>query len=155
MVALATGPKVETPVPLQTQGIRRFAEADLMKHGQWIMKRLFKEYPNQTDRSLIGWLKNLLFDNASWFMYQDNSVALFQVTSAFSLAHKPMVIERFVFAKQNFETEALEFYVEVEKWAKSMSVNEIIVEQLSDVPHDMIKNKLGRLFTKQQVIMRV
>ncbi len=155
MVALATGPSVKTPLPIITERIRRFSEADLSMHGQWILKRLQQAHPTDSERSLIGWLRNLNFDNASLFLATDNGVALFQVTSVFTLAHKPIIIERFVFAMEGHAGEAAEFYTEAAKWAKSQSIKDIIVEEMSDVPHDLIKEKLGRLSTRPQMFARV
>lgn len=155
MVALATGPHVETPAQIKTERIRRFSEADLSMHGKWILKRLLQAYPTQTERSLIGWLRNLNFDNASLFLATDHGVALFQVTSIFTLAHKPLVIERFVFVMEGFGSECLEFYGEAAKWAKSQAIDQIIVEELSDIPHEAIKDKLGRLFQRQQTFARL
>jgi hypothetical protein len=155
MVALATGPHVVTPAPLQTDPIRRFTQGDLSTHGQWILKRLLKAYPQQTDRSLVGWLRGLNFDNASLFLSSDHGVALFQVTSVFTLSHKPVIIERFVFAMEGHVAECAEFYTEAEKWAKTQSIEQIIVEEMSDIPHDLIKEKLGRLYVKQQTFARV
>lgn len=155
MVALATGPRVETPAPAQTGIVQRLNLPDLATHGHWIVRRLLNAYPRQTDRYLMGWLRNLTGDNHSWFMQQANAVCLFQVTSTYSLDLNPIVIERFVFAKEGYTAEAANFYSEVEKWTKSMGIDQIIVEQMSDVPHEMIKEKLGRLFTRQQVIARV
>jgi hypothetical protein len=155
MVALATGPHVESPVIVSTDPIRRFTQGDLSLHGQWILRRILQANPQQTERSLIGWLRNLNFDNASLFLATDNGVALFQVTSVFTLAHKPIIIERFVFAMEGHAVECAEFYVEAAKWAKSQSIEQIIVEELSDIPHEMIRDKLGRLFTRQQIFARI
>ena len=149
---------VPTPEPIQTSSMRRFALPDLDTHGAWIMKRITSAYPNQTERSVAGWLRNLLYDNASLFLYQNSAVALFQVTSVYSLAHKPIVIERFVFVKEGPPSnlqEAAEFYSEAAKWSKNQQIEQMRVEEMSDVPHDLIKDKLGRLFTQQSVIARL
>jgi hypothetical protein len=155
MVALATGPHVETPAPIITESIHRFTEADLSRQGQWILKRLQQVHPTDSERMLIGWLRNLNFDNSSLFLTSAHAVALFQVTSVFTLSHKPIVIERFVFAMEGHVAEAAEFYTHAGKWAKSQSIEQMIVEELSDVPHDLIKEKLGRLFTRQQIFARL
>lgn len=156
MVALATGPRVAIPEPAKTTIIRRFTEADLSMHGQWILKRLRQAYPANSERMIIGWLRNLSFDNASLFLATDNAVALFQVTGVFSLAHKPIIIERFVLALEGHIAEAAKFYLEAVQWAKSQSIDEMIIEQMSDVPHDLIRDKVGhRVFTRQQLFVRL
>lgn len=156
MVALAVGPKVETPEPIPPSNIRRFGVSDLQKHGGWILKRMQQAYPHETDRSLIGWLRNLCNDNGSLFLYQENGVCLFQITKNFTLDLKPMVIERFVFAKEGFANDVAAFYDEAVKWTKSMMPppDQIVVEQMTDVPHELIKEKLGRLFTRTQTFAR-
>jgi len=65
------------------------------------------------------------------------------------------VIERFVFAMEGHVGEAAKFYLEAAKWAKSQSIEQMIVEEMTDIPHDLIKDKLGRLSTKQQLIARL
>ena len=119
------------------------------------MKRLAQAYPDQNTRSLLGWIRGLLYDNANLFLYQDNGVALFQTVGIFSLAHKPVVIERFVFCQEGHVKEGAEFYTKAAQWAKSQGIEQVFVEELSDIPHDLIKEKIGRLFTRQQVFARV
>ena len=51
--------------------------------------------------------------------------------------------------------QALHFYTEVAKWAKHQGAKTIIVEELSDVPHEMIKDRMGRLLNRQQVFHKV
>lgn len=155
MPVVVTGPHIETPAQLVTSSLRRFGTADIDKHGAWILKRLQKAYPAHSDRFLIGWLRNITYDNGSLFLYHDNGVALFQVTSVFALERKPIVIERFVFAKEGFANECAMFYEEVGKWASAQSLEQVIVEQMSDVPHELIKGKLGRLFTRQMTFARL
>ena len=155
MPVVATGPHVETLAPLVTSSLRRFGLADLERHGAWILKRIQKTYPEHSDRFLIGWIRNLTYDNGSLFLYHDHGVALFQVTTVFALERKPVVIERFVFAKEGFTAECAMFYDEVNKWASAQHLEKVIVEQMSDVPHEMIKEKLGRLFTQQMTFARL
>jgi hypothetical protein len=143
-------PEIEAPSTL-----RRFALPDLSTHGPWLLPRLQISFPHLTDRFILGWIRNLLYDNANLFMFQDHSVALFQLTSIYSLASKPEIIERFVFCQDGFQKEGANFYEEVLRWAKSQGVERIRVEELSDVPHDLIKDKLGRVFTQEYRFARV
>lgn len=146
---------MEAAVKSEPQFMWRFGGADLSRHGGWIMRRLLKAYEHQSERSLAGWLRGIVSDNSSLFLCQEHAVALFQVLSVHSLEHKPWVWERFVFAEQGYEKEAAEFYTEAERWAKAQGVEQIVVEQMSDCSHDLIKDKLGRLFTRQQIFARV
>ena len=152
MAALAEKIEVEEPAQLT---MRRFMPADLTRHGGWIMRRLIQAYPNQNERSLAGFLRGIIYDNSSLFLYQDHGVALAQVSNVHTLAHKPIVYERFVFVEEGYVQQGVEFYGEFERWAKSQGIEQIIVEEMSDVPHDVIKEKLGRLYTRQQVFARV
>jgi len=135
--------------------VRRFALPDLSAHGPWLLPRLEQSFPHVNQRFILGWIRNLLYDNANLFLYQDHSVALFQLTSIYSLAPKPEIIERFVFCQEGFQKEAANFYEEVLRWAKPQNVERIRVEELSDVPHDLIKDKIGRVFTQEYRFARV
>jgi|ERR1700681_2630375 len=135
--------------------IRRFEVADLSKHGGWIMRRLQKAYPHQNDRSMAGWLREIIGSNEFLFLYQEHAVALAQTLRTSTLDAKPIIMERFVFAEEGHVDAAAEFYGEFALWAKRQEVTTIVVEEMSDVPHEMIRERLGRLFTRQQVFARL
>ena len=147
---------LKTPIePIPVSTVRRFALPDLSTHGAWLLPRLTQAFPHLTDRFILGWIRNLLYDNANLFLFQDHSVALFQLTSVYSLAPKPEIIERFVFCQEGHAKEGANFYEEVLRWAKSQGVERIRVEDQSDVPHDLIKDKIGRIFTQEYRFARV
>lgn len=135
--------------------LRRFALPDLDTHGLWLLPRLEAAFPHLNQRFLLGWIRNLLYDNANLFLFQDHSVALFQLTNIYSLAPKPEIIERFVFCQEGFAKEASNFYEEVARWAKPQGIEKIWVEEMSDVPHELIKEKIGRILSRQQQFARV
>ena len=139
--------------PMQST-LRRFALPDLSQHGTWLLPRLTQAFPHLNDRAILGWIRTLLYDNANLFLYQDHSVALFQLTNIYSLAPKPEIIERFVFCQEGFQKEGGAFYAEVKQWAKSQGVEKIWVEEQSDVPAEVIKENIGRIFTRQQQFAR-
>jgi hypothetical protein len=151
----ATALKEPEPEPEIRSSLRRFALPDLDTHGAWILARLKNAYPNLTDRNILGWIRTLLYDNANLFLYQDHGVALFQLTSVYSLAPKPVIIERFVFVMEGYAKEGAEFYAEAARWAKPQGIEKIFVEEMSDVPHDLIRDKIGRIFNQQQQFVRV
>lgn len=153
MVALATGPSVQVSAPPR-DSFHRFTLSDLTQH-QWLLRRLLQSFPHHTDRSLGTWLRNMMNDNSVLFLASDNAVALFETVKLSTLALKPVVIERFVFVKEGYGSEGLEFYKEAAKWAKGQSAEQLLVEELTDVPHEAIKDVLGRLFTRQQIFARV
>lgn len=142
-------------VPPPAGNMRRFQLPDLDRHGRWLVERLSKAYPHRTERELMGWLRGLLYSNEFMFLYQDHAVALAVMTRAHPLEQKPIVQEMFVFAKEGHDREAVAFYGEFVRWAKNMGVETIIVEAMSDVSHDAIKEKMGRLFTRQVVFARL
>ena len=139
--------------------IRRFSVADLSRHGGWIMRRLIERYPHQNERYMAGWLNGLIASNESCFLYQDHAVALAQLVNTFNLDLKPVVQERFVWAeepeKATHVEAAAQFYDWFAQWAKAMSIEKIIVEEMSDVPHEQIKERLGQLYTTQLTFARV
>jgi len=81
------------------------------------------------------------------------------VLSAQTLDASRVVIERFVWAKDREDKEqvkfAAEFYVEFRRWAKGLNSEIVIVGENTDVPNDLIKEKLGRIYTRQQSFARL
>jgi hypothetical protein len=149
--------KVVEPSPAPV--IRRFDTADLTRHGAWILPRMMKAFPHMSERSVAGFLQTINYNNEYLLLYYEHGVALAQIMSAHSLDAKPIVYERFVWVENPEDKEqvrnAAEFYTEFYRWAKSQSAEVIIVEENTDVPHELIKEKLGRIFTRQQQFARV
>jgi hypothetical protein len=134
---------------------RRFEIADLFKHGGWILRRLQKARPSLSEAQLMQWLKSVIYSNEHLFLYQEHGCALAQTVREETLAGLPVVRERFVFAEEGHAEAAADFYDHILQWAKNQGVVTIIVEEMTDVPHDLIKEKLGRLFERKQVFARV
>ena len=138
--------------------LRRFDLADLTTHGRWLIPRLVQalELPEQR---LAGWLRGMIDSREYLFLAQPHSAALAEVQQVNGLADRPVVRERFVFAEDvdNVEhvREAAHFYDEFHRWAKSLGAEIIIVEESSNVPHELIKEKLGRIYARQQQFARV
>ncbi|MDE2098999.1 MAG: hypothetical protein KGL39_17225 [Patescibacteria group bacterium] len=111
------------------------------------------------DRAAATFLQTILWNNEWLFLYQEHAVALAQVMSAHTLDAKPLVYERFVWVEDKEDKEqvrhAAEFYTEFYRWAKSLGADVIIVEENTDVSHDYIKEKLGRIFSRAQQFARV
>ena len=160
MAATAPVEKALPPLPVrEVSAIRRFEIPDLARHGGWLMGRLTKAYPHLTDREIQGWLRALIYNNECRFLYQENSVGMAQVVLNHTMTPRPVITERFVFAENKDDpahvAQAANFYDEFARWAKNKSADTILVEELSDVPHELIKERLGRLFTRQQTFARV
>ena len=149
--------KLVVPAPLPV--IRRFDTADLSKHGKWIVPRMMAQFPHMNERAVATFLQNIIYNNEWLLLYSEEGVALAQVMSAHTLTARPIIYERFVWVenpqdKQQIKN-AAEFYTEFYRWAKSQSAEVIIVEESTDVPHDLIKEKLGRIFSRQQQFARL
>jgi hypothetical protein len=138
---------------------RRFSPADLSTHGKWLLPRLITAYPHLNERSAAGWLSSIIFGNEYMVLYHEHAVGVAEIVSSHTLAPKPVVWERFVWAQdktnEDHIAQAADFYELFHRWAKSIGAETIIVEEMSDVPHEMIKEKLGRVFQRQQQFARV
>lgn len=137
-------------------GIRRFSLADLEVHGRWMLPRLVRLYPHLNDRALKGWLRALIDSNEHCFLFAQHGVALAQVLSAHTLAPRPIVWERFVWSEdKEHVSDAATFYDHFAKWGRQMGCEVFVVAEMSDVPLDMIKERLGRVSTRQQHFARL
>lgn len=138
---------------------RRFERPDIDKHAAWFIPRLLKSFPHLTDRSAYTWLLNIMQSNEFMFLYQDNAIALAQVV-AYSLRPEALVEEIFVWCadikdKQQL-ADAAHFYSHFYEWAKRKGISTVVVEENSDVPHELVNETLGkRLFQRKLTFARV
>jgi len=133
----------------------RFSLADFSRHGGWMIPRLTTAL-DMHELHVAGWLRSLLESKEYLFLCQDHGVALAELTYSGGIANKAAVRERFVLAEsEKYQREASGFYDEFARWAKTLGADMLIVEEQTDVPHDLIKERLGRLFTRQQVFARL
>lgn len=139
--------------------IRRFEIPDLDRHGKWILPRLLAAFPHLTERTAAGFLSSLVYSNEHLFLYQPHAVGLAQVVSSHTLSPKPVIWERFVWVEDQQDkqqvADAATFYERFVAWGKAMSVEVMIVEEMTDVPHEQIKAKAGRVFSRQQQFVRL
>lgn len=146
--------------PVDISTLRRFEIPDLYKHQGWMIPRLKKAYPHLNDQNIIGWLKGAIYSAEYFFRFQNNSVALFQAISVNALAAVPVIQEIFVFCEDKddvaHQEQAAQFYVDAQTWAQHHGASAMIVEELTDVPHEIIAKVLpGRLMPRQQIFCRV
>lgn len=143
--------------PADTQPSRRFQIPDLDTHGRWIIERLLKVYPHQTERNLIGFLRGIIADNGYLFLYQDCGVALATVAKTNPLLPKSHVEEIFVWVAPGHQPdEGAVFYEDFSRWTKHHGLDLLIVEVASDVPHETIRTVLDkRLFERKVTFARV
>lgn len=143
---------------IEVPDIRRFDLADLSRHGKWLVPRLVQAL-GLPEQRLAGWLRGLIDSREFLFLTNAHSCALAEVQLVNGLADKPVVRERFVFVEdpenKDYIEEAADFYDEFHRWAKSLGAEIMLVEELTIVPHEMIKQKLGRVFTREQRFARI
>jgi hypothetical protein len=140
--------------------IRRFEMADLSKHGLWLMKRLLQAFPDMTEQSAGGYIRSILYSNDSYFLFQEHAVALAQFVSGYDMRAKPVVQERFVFVENKSDDSQIEaaadFYTEFYRWALLKGIEEIIVDENTDVPRALIEERTkARLFKRELMYLKV
>lgn len=139
--------------------IRRFSPSDLNDKAGWIMQRLQLRYLNKSEGVLANWLRIMVNRNDCLFVRTDHAIALAEVVALDLMDDHPVVYERFVFCENrqniNHIEEAIVFYEEFKRWAKSMSIEKVIVNQFTDVPRERIKEVFRRLHTEELSFARV
>ena len=146
-------------IKLDALRIRRFEPADLAAHP-WMLKRLVAIYPQFSNAQVVqGWLRSLIYNNEYHFLHAEHAVALFQVVSGNILRPKPLIKEHFVWVENKSDpqqlADAAQFYTSAHVWATHLNADVIIVEEMSDLPHDLIKDKIGRIFIRQEQFVKV
>ena len=143
------------PIP-----IRRFYLADVTEQGQWILDRLLKAYPNQNQRSIVGWLNGVIDNNEFLCLYMPNAVCFAERISLDTLSGKQVVREKFVWCEDPDnalqQKNAVEFYSWMADWAKTQGIDKLIVCESSDVPTTQVREKFGgKLHEIKTVFTRV
>lgn len=134
--------------PVQEVACRRFQLPDLDRHGAWLFDRLLKIFPHRTPQDLRGWLRQIMYSNDFLFLYQDHGCALATVLYTNPLIPQGQVYEIFVLSEEGHQSEAVTFYDEFERWARTRGIDVMVVEENSDVPHELIAKRMGRVFEK-------
>lgn len=139
--------------------VRRFERPDIDKHAEWFIPRLLKSFPHLNDRSAYTWLLNILTSNEFMFLYLDNGIALAQAVQ-YGLRAEAVVEEQFVWVKdpldKDMQIDAAVVYTHFYEWARRKGLSVVIVEENSDVPHEMIAKTLDkRLFERKQIFAKV
>ncbi len=137
---------------------RRFQIPDLNTHGGWMLPRLEASF-NMNERLAASWLRSLIYSNEALFLFHDCGVALAQVETINTLQPKPVVRERFVWLREPEDKEAQKtgarFYDEFATWAKHQSAEIMIVQEMTDIPPELVKARLGRIFVREQKFTRL
>lgn len=132
------------PQPVE---IKRFYIADLTTHGPWLMPRLLKLYPNQTERSIIGWLNTVIDQNEFLCLVTPNAACFAERVAFDRLSAKFIVREIFVWCRdaENAlqQKEAAAFYPRMADWARHQGIDKLIVCERSDVPVVQVREQFG------------
>jgi hypothetical protein len=147
--------EVREPAP-----VRRFEIADLSKHGPWLMKRFAEAFKDVPERQIAGYLRGLIESAEYMFLYLDHAVALAQLVYLPGFKMKRIVQERFVWVEDRADKDQLEaaadMYVHMKDFAKRRDCESIFVCENTDVPKNLIENRLGvRLFDTKITHARV
>src|SRR5215469_6080610 len=141
--------------------IRRFAASDLSDKSGWVLQRLRGLYPSKSEMTLSNWLRMLVNRNDCLFVRTDHAIALAEVVVLNLMDDHPVIYERFVWCENRQSNhhieEAMQLYGEFRRWAKSMDIAKVIVNQSSDVPRERIGECFWskRLFPEQIDVVRV
>ena len=146
-------------IPAEQAVVRRFELADLNLHGEWLLPRLRRTYQHLNDRAAASWLRSILYNNEWLFLCQPHGVSLSQVLYSEALSPKPIVRERFTWVESpelvEQTSDAQWFYAEIQRWARSLGADPIILDETSDVPPELVRERLGRVFERKQLFARI
>lgn len=154
MTAVAETQKVEPTA------VRRFELADISQHGGWLIPRLIRQYPHLTQRTAMGFLNNILYNAEFHFCYAPHAAGLAQLERAHTLNARAIVREKFVWVQDSKNpdhlAEAVAFYDDFIEWGRRCDAEAMIVEESSDVPHEMVRQKFDkRIFVREQKFVRL
>ena len=150
-MAIAAAKLPERDVPLT----RRFELPDLTRHS-WILPRLLKAWPHLQERQVAGFLTGIIYSPDYLFLYQEHGVALATLINSNLRSPVPVVHEIFVLAEdEEHAPDAASFYDEFARWAKSQGAKVVVVEELTDVPHDLIAKKFKTVYETKQKHVKV
>lgn len=140
--------------------IRTFGLADLSSHGKWVLPRFMKAYPHHSERSAASFLQALGLSNEFLCLHQKHGIALMQVLSAHTLTAKPLIQEHFVWLEDPLDKQqqldGAWFYPEFRRWGKGLGCEVMVIEEMTDVPHELIRERLDkRIFSRQQQFARI
>lgn len=138
---------------------RRFGIVDLGEKAVWLGDRLRLRYPHLGDnRMIVGWLRGMIDSNECLFIRNPHAVCLAQVVKE-TLSPQPTVVERFVLAEDPANElhvdHAASLYDDMLLWAESVKAKEMVVEKFTDVPRPIIKERIGRLTAREEMVVKL
>jgi hypothetical protein len=147
-------------LPPDLPAVRRFELADITQHQNWLLPRLVKQYPHLTMRTASGFLHSILYSPEFHFCYGPHAAGLAQLERAHTLTARAIIREKFVWAQDPKDpqhlAEAAAFYDDFVAWGRRCDAEAMIVEEASDVPHEMVREKFDkRIFAREQKFVRL
>jgi hypothetical protein len=146
---------------VELPAVRRFELGDIARHNKWLLPRLVRAYPHLTDRTALGFLNNMIYNQEYYFCYQPHAAGLMQVERGYMLTPEALVREKFVWVEdpknEAHVEEALAFYGEFARWGERFGAKVMIVGENSDVPLDKLRTAFPgtRLFTREQKFVKL
>lgn len=129
--------------------------ADLKLLMPWIYERLTDFYRGVSIQMMHNWLSQTMNSNEYLFIRTKRSVGLFAVVRGeLGLVHAE---EKFVLTEEKHEPEGQSLYKAAANWAGNAGLKEIRVENMSDLPRDMIIASLGgsKVYRREQAWIRL
>jgi hypothetical protein len=149
-------PQTAKKEPLEIFAERRFHLPDLNEKGIWLVNEL-KERFKSTDGELVNWLRAVIVGSPNEFLFvrTDHAVALAQVYRE-PLSSRCVVQEQFVLVDDDqFMDQGAYLYSVVYQWAKMLNAYELRIENLTNVPRQMIKARIGELFERPLTLAKL
>ena len=144
--------------------VMRFGLGDFQELGEWLLWRLKDRYPQVNASTLSGWLRGEMVNNEVMFIRLGNAVGMASIGHKSLLDPRPVIEEIFVLVKGRDADAVIEkahlaegarLYEEFKRWGETLGASELLVERMSDVPRDMIKAALGRVFAREVVFTKL
>ena len=132
----------------------RVSMPDLDAWGPWLLKRLKHRFPHLSDRMFHGWLRGCMESNEFLFVRSTNAIGLAQVVRS-PLQPMADVMEVFVLLKEEQIAEGVAIYDEFRRWTLNMGARDLIVDNFTDVPKEVIQANLGRLYNRVLPFIRL
>lgn len=133
---------------------RRVFLPDIQRVGPWLLKRLMETYPEYTELQLLTWLRGCTTSDIFLFVQTEHAVALAQIMRE-ALCIKPTVKEIFVLCDghDGDEQEGAYLYSVMKDWARGLGADELWIEECTDVPREMIRARIGKLFSRDTMFV--
>lgn len=133
--------------------VRRVQRPDLEEMRPEIRRRLAVKYPHVDEAPMFAFLMSCLDSNEFFFIRNAGAVGLGMIDRR--PLYPPRVVEKFCLALYGDAAAAVEVTRAIVKWAFGMDMREVVLEQMSDVPREKIKELYGRVLSREERFIRI